>query len=95
MSALEHRAAATVVEEALVAVFDPDLVRRLREDSPLAVVGMIPADAVAVADAVARAAADVGVSCVLTDADVDGVETVADLVAAVQRASDRAQADSR
>jgi hypothetical protein len=81
---VDHRLAAGIVEQALMAVFDPDLVRRLREDSPLAALGMVPADAVAVADAVESSAADLGVSCLLSDADLATATTVAELVVAVQ-----------
>lgn len=84
---VDHRLAAGIVEQALMAVFDPDLVRRLREDSPLAALGMTPADAVAIADAVESAAAALGVSCQLSDADLATATTVADLVVAVQSAT--------
>jgi hypothetical protein len=84
MTAVDHRTAAGIVEQALLAVFDPAVVRQLREDSPLAALGMMPADAVAIADAAVDAAASVGVTCALGDADFAGISTVADLVAAVQ-----------
>ena len=83
MSAPDRRAVALAVESALGAVFDPALVRQLREDSPLAVLGMVPADAVCIADAVAHEAERAGWSCDLGDADLSTVQSVADLVAAV------------
>ena len=87
MSAPDHRAAARVVEAALAAVFDAALVRQLREDSPLTVLGMVPADAVCLADAIAREAEGAGWSCALGDAELAGLVSVADLVAVVQATS--------
>jgi hypothetical protein len=84
MSPIAHRDAAVIVEQALTAVFDPAVVRQLREDSPLAGLGMAPADAVCVSDAVADAADRVGWSVDLGDADLADALTVADLVLAVE-----------
>ena len=84
MSDEERRRAAGMVEDALARVFDAEVVVRLRADSPLDVVGMTPADAVCIADAVAEAAEASGRSCRLDDADFAHAATVADLVAAVQ-----------
>ena len=81
----DSRIAAVLVEDALALVFPADLVARLRPDSPLSGVGMTPADAVCVCDAVATLAEGSGLSCQLTDADLDGARTVGDLVGAVQR----------
>jgi hypothetical protein len=87
--ALDRRAAASIVEEALAAVFEPAVVRQLREDSPLGMLGMTPADAVCVSDAVAQSAAAVGLECRLGDAEIGGAGTVADLVSSVQAAARR------
>jgi hypothetical protein len=84
LSGLDRRTAALVVEAALAAVFDAALVRQLREDSPLTVLGMVPADAVCVADAIGREAERAGWSCALGDAELAGLVTVADLVSVVQ-----------
>ena len=84
MSRPDRRAAALVVEAALAAVFDAALVRQLREDSPLTVLGMVPADAVALADAIARESERAGWACVLGDAELAGLVSVADLVSVVQ-----------
>jgi enoyl reductase-like protein len=86
----DRRVAAGLVEDALGEVFEPALVSRLREDSPLSVLGMSPADAVSVADAIAAAAGRAGLSCALDDADFITEEdlTVADLVEAIMRALD-------
>ncbi len=86
-SAIEHRVAAGIVEDALTSVFDPAVVRGLREDSPLAAVGMMPADAVCIADAVAVAAERVGLVCHLDDAAFATAQSVADLVRAVEAAA--------
>jgi hypothetical protein len=72
------------VEAALAAVFDAALVRQLREDSPLTVLGMVPADAVCVADAIAHECERAGWACSLGDADLAGLVSVADLVSVVQ-----------
>ena len=81
----DARTAAVLVEDALALIFPGDLVARLRPDSPLTAVGMTPADAVCVSDAVASLAERSGLSCRLTDADLEGTTAVADLVDAVQR----------
>lgn len=88
---IERRAAAGIVEDALAAVFDPAVVRQLREDSPLSVVGMTPADAVCVSDAIREAAAAAGLACHLGDADLVAAGTVADVVAAVQARARRSE----
>jgi len=90
MSPPERRVAAGLVEDALGEVFDPAVVAGLREDSPLSVLGMSPADAVCLADAIGAAAERVGLSCVLDDADFATEDdlTVADLVDAVTRRLD-------
>lgn len=66
--------ARAVAHEALGQVFDPALVTLLREDSaltgPESVVGMGPADAVALADAVAAVAQREGATCELRDVDL-------------------------
>ena len=85
--AIEHRVAAGIVEDALASVFDPAVVRGLREDSPLAAVGMTPADAVCIADAVAAVAERAGLACHLDDADFATARSVADLVSAVEAAA--------
>ena len=81
---MERRDAALIVEAALCAVFDAGLVRQLREDSPLSVLGMVPADAVCVADAVEQEAGRRGWACRLGDDQLAGAASVADLVIAVQ-----------
>ena len=86
---LERRDAALIVEVALSAVFDAGLVRQLREDSPLSVLGMVPADAVCVADAVEQEAGRLGWSCRLGDDELAGAASVADIVTAVQDRADR------
>jgi hypothetical protein len=92
----DRRLAAALVEEGLAQVFPTELVGGLREDSPLAVLGLAPEDLVAVSDAVGAAAARRGAACRIADADLLGLvvdeegvrsdATVADLVAATQRA---------
>ncbi len=81
----EHRVAAGLVEDALGEVFDPGVVAGLREDSPLSALGMSPADAVCLADAVGTMAERAGLTCALDDADfvTEGDLTVADLVGTV------------
>lgn len=86
---IDRRAAAGIVEDALAAVFDPTVVRQLREDSPLTVLGMTTADAVCVSDAVGEAASAAGLDCDLTDSDLDAAGAVADLIAAVQAGASR------
>jgi hypothetical protein len=81
---LDRRAAATIVEDALGAVFEPAVVRQLREDSPLSMLGMALADAVCVSDAIADAAEAAGLACDLGDGILGSAVTVADLVSAVQ-----------
>ncbi len=87
MTSLDHRTAATIVETALSAVFDASVVSRLREDSPMSTVGMRPADAVCLADAISAAATNGGHQCELRDSDFADVTTVADLVGAVEAAA--------
>lgn len=89
MTGLDRRDAALIVEVGLTAVFDAGLVRQLREDSPLSVLGMVPADAVCVADAVEQEAGRLGWSCRLGDDDLAAAVTVADLVTAVQQRGER------
>jgi hypothetical protein len=84
---IDHRIAAGIVEDALSAVFSPEVVRGLREDSPISGIGMMPADAVCIADAVAAAADAAGLGCRLSDEDFTAVHTVADLVSAVETAA--------
>ena len=86
---LERRDAALIVEVALSTVFDPGLVRQLREDSPLSVLGMVPADAVCVADAVEQEAGRLGWVCRLGDDDLADAASVAELVTAVQERGER------
>lgn len=81
---MDRRDAALVVEAALSAVFDAALVRQLRADSPLSVLGVVPADAVCIGDAVGREADRLGWSCALGDAELADARTVEDLVGAVQ-----------
>lgn len=96
----DRRLAGSLVEEGLAHVFPAELVGGLREDSPLAVLGLVPEDLVAVSDAVGAAAARRGVACRIGDADLIGLvvddggvrsgATVTDLVTATQRALARA-----
>ena len=79
----DRLAAASVVKAALIAVFDAGPVSVVREDSPLTALGLTPADMACVADAVARETASWPAPCVLDDADLADVTTVADLVDAV------------
>lgn len=79
-----------VVTRALRRVFAGVHVEHLRADSPLrgpgALVPFGPADAVALADAVEREAAEVGARCLLADEDFAGERwTLDDLVSAVAR----------
>jgi hypothetical protein len=83
----DRRTAAGIVENALGAVFDPAVVRQLRDDSPLGTLGMTPADAVCISDAVAAEAARVGLRCELGDSVLGSVDTVADLISAVVAAA--------
>lgn len=89
VEALDRRTAASIAEAALGAVFDQSVVRQLREDSPLSMLGMAPADAVCVSDAIAEAAATAGFDCRLGDTALGGAVTVSDLVSAVQDAARR------
>jgi hypothetical protein len=92
---VDRRLAAAIVEDALAAVFDPTVVRQLREDSPLSVLGWTTADAVCVSDAVSAAAGAAGLDCLLGDTELGAAGTVADLVAAVQAgAQPRAEGSS-
>jgi hypothetical protein len=89
-----HHLAAQVTQEALAAVFDPSAVAALREDSPLSALGFADADMVCVVDALAAAASARGRSCVLEDADVVEVTSVADLIGAVMTALDEPEVSS-
>lgn len=80
---IDHRTAALIAQDALRAVFAPDAVAALREDSPLSALGLVPSDVVCVADAVAAGAVARGLTCRLVDADLDAVATVEDLVRAI------------
>jgi len=80
---VQSRVAAAMVEEALGRVFDPAVVSGLREDSPLTVLGMAPADAVCVADALGDVAQERGLACDLGDADLSAAGSVADLIRVV------------
>jgi hypothetical protein len=79
----ESRLSAGIVEEALGRIFDPAVVGGLREDSQLAVLGMVPADAICIADAIAAVASERGLDCDLGDADLVGAVTVAELIQVV------------
>jgi hypothetical protein len=87
--AMDHRTAAAIVETALSRVFDARAVAALREDSPLTALAVQPADLVCIGDAVASAAGERAWSCVLSDADVDPLDTVSDLIAAVRATATR------
>lgn len=87
-----------VAHDALVRVFGATVVDPLRPDSPLigsglsSSIGMRPADAIAVADAVQQRAAREGAECLLgndvfsSDAEGDATVTLADLEAAIAAA---------
>jgi hypothetical protein len=75
-----------LVEESLSAVFPPAAVSGLRSDSPLSALGLVPADLVALGDAIAASAAARGRSCILDDFALAQAVTVADLVDAVRSA---------
>ena len=87
-----------VTRDALTRVFGHTVVDQLRPDSPLmgtalvSSVGMAPADAIAVADAVQERAAREGALCLLgddvfaSDAEGDATITLADLEAGVAHA---------
>ncbi len=87
----DRSVAAALAERGLAAVVGEDIVATLREDSPLEGIGLTDADLVCVSDAIASAAATRGQDCVLTDGDVVGLVTVADLVTAIAA---RAQAST-
>lgn len=86
-----------VVRQALGQVLDPVVVEHLRGDSPVLHLGSGPigsgaalsaADAIAVADAIARAARESGAECLLLDEDLpmdDAAVTVEQLADAVAR----------
>jgi len=79
-----------VVTRALRRVFPGVLLEHLRADSPLrgpgSTVPFVPGDAVALADAVAQEAAQVGARCVLADEDFSGEPwTFGDLTSTVER----------
>lgn len=88
----------TVARDALTRVFGAMVVDPLRPDSPLmgsalvSSVGMVAADAVAVADAVQQRAAREGAVCLLgdaafvSDAEGDATITLADLESAIAAA---------
>ena len=80
---IDRQVASALAESGLSAVVGPEIVSRLREDSPLALVGLSTADLVCVSDAVARAADARGLDCVLVDSDLAGLDTVADLVTVI------------
>lgn len=83
---VDQATASSLAESALAAVLGPEVVSGLRQDSPLAGVGLTAADLVCVSDAIAEAATRHGVHCVLDDGDLGGLETVSDLVAAIAMA---------
>lgn len=83
---VDQHTAGSLAQSALAAVLGPEVVSGLRQDSPLAGVGLTAADLVCVSDAVADAATRRGVHCVLDDGDLDGLERVSDLVAAIAKA---------
>ena len=84
MRSVEHRTAAAIAEAALSVVFGRSAVATLREDSPLAAVGLVPADLVCLSDAIAADAAARGVTCILDDEALGHALTVGDVVVAVQ-----------
>lgn len=87
-----------VTRDALSRVFGHTVVDQLRPDSPLmgtvlaSSIGMVPADAIAVADAIEQRAAREGALCLLgndvfaSDSEGDATMTLADLEAGVARA---------
>jgi hypothetical protein len=77
---VDRRLAGRWVEQALSAVFEPQAVGALREDSPLSAIGLTAADFVCLADVIADGAAASGRTCVLDDGDVEAVHTVGDLI---------------
>ena len=80
---IDRGVAAALAERGLAAVVGEHIVAALREDSPLEGIGLTEADLVCVSDAIASAACAQGEDCVLTDEDVVGLVTVADLVSAI------------
>ena len=80
---LDRTSAAALAEAGLTAVVGPGIVAGLREDSPLARIGLTSADLICLSDAIANAATTAGAHCVLDDADMVDLVTVADLVSAV------------
>lgn len=80
---VDRSTAAALAEQGLAAVFGAQIVAGLREDSPLAGIGLSAADLVCVSDAIADAAEIRDIDCVLGDADMDGLTTVADLVSVI------------
>lgn len=88
----------TVTHDALARVFGHTVVDQLRPDSPVmgsglaSSIGMTPADAIAVSDAVEQRAAREGALCLLgnevfaSDAEGDATITLADLEAGVAAA---------
>ena len=85
---IERGRAAALAERGLAAVVGEDIVATLREDSPLEGIGLTEADLVCVSDAIAAAASARSVDCVLSDEDVVGLVTVADLVTAIATRSE-------
>ena len=83
---IPERTSAAIAEQALMRVFGATAVTSLRADSPLSAVGLAPDDLICLADAVAEAASDRGVTCILDDAALAGLRSVSDLVAAVAQA---------
>lgn len=83
---IDQRTAGSLAETGLSAVLGPEIVSGLRPDSPLSGVGLGAADLVGLSDAIADAASRRGVQCILDDGDLDGLETVSDLVASIAAA---------
>ena len=71
-----------IARTALARVVGLDVVQTMRADTPLA--GVRPADAVALAMAVAECGASSGVAVELTDDDLASIRTLADLMSAVE-----------
>lgn len=86
MTAPDRRVAVAVTVEALRRVLDPATVATLRDDSPLAGVGVTDADLVCIADAIAAECERLpdGALVVLDDDDFESINTVSDLVTAVR-----------
>ena len=85
MTPPDRRVAVAITVEALRRVLDPATVSALRDDSPLAAIGVTDADLACIADAIAAESARIpdGAVAVLDDGDFEAIDTVADLVAAV------------